>query len=207
MSAPSGHTTTTALLDSLKDAGNSNVWVEFDARYRPILVGFARKLGLSQEDSADVAQQAMMEFVRDYRSNLYQRGKGKLSSWLIAIARNRAVDLQRSQGRRREWRGESAIDQANEGGSLQDEGSLNAIWDAERKHAILAAALARLRETSRMSEPTIKAFELVAIRGVPSEAAARECGMTVDEVYVAKNRVTKQLREIVSGITRAYDED
>jgi RNA polymerase sigma factor (sigma-70 family) len=205
-----GQTTTTMLLDSLKDPGNASVWEEFDARYRPILNGFVRKMGLSQEDAADVAQQALTEFVRDYRAGQYQRGKGRLSSWLISIARNRAIDLQRGQGRRREWRGESAFEQlpgSASSGSLQDSGGDDAVWDAERKQAILALALTKLRENSRTSENTIKAFELVAIRGVPSEAAARECGMSVDDVYVAKNRVTKQLREIVAQLTQVYEED
>lgn len=232
MTPRSGPTTTTALLDSLKDPSNAPIWDEFDARYRPILHGFARKLGLSQEDAADVAQQAMTEFVRDYRAGLYHRGKGRLSSWLISIARNRAVDLQRAQGRRRGWRGESAFQHiatpdagsgggggsggvggsgggggGNDGALLQDSATDNALWEAERKQAILALALTKLRESSRMNENTIRAFELVAIRGVPSEAAARECGMTVDEIYVAKNRVTKQLREIVAEVTKAYEDD
>jgi RNA polymerase sigma-70 factor (ECF subfamily) len=206
MSARPGPTTTTALLDALKDESNGPVWVEFDARFRPILHGFARKLGLSQEDAADVAQQALTEFVRDYRSGMYQRGRGRLSSWLISIARNRAVDIQRNQGRRKQWRGESALDQVAAGASVQDPAHLSAIWDAEKKHAVLAAALTELRSATRMNEATIKAFELVAIRGVPTEAAARECGMSVDEVYVAKNRVTKQLREIVARISEAFED-
>lgn len=206
MSSRSGPTTTTALLDALKDEGNSPVWVEFDARFRPILHGFARKLGLNAEDAADVAQQALTEFVRDYRSGMYQKGRGRLSSWLISIARNRAVDIQRGQGRRKEWRGESALDQVSGGSEMQDPAQLTAIWDAEKKHAVLAAALTELRSTSKMSESTIKAFELVAIRGVPTAAAAKECGISVDEVYVSKNRVTKQLREIVSRIAEAYED-
>lgn len=204
--APLARTTTTALLDSLHDTHNAPVWEAFDARYRPILHGFAMKLGLSHQDAADVAQQALAEFVRDYRSGLYQRSKGRLSSWLISIARNRTVDLQRLAGRRRGWRGESAFEQLPQiQPSLQDSSTDAAHWDAERKHAIVALALARLREQSRMNENTIRAFELVAIRGVPSPAAAAECGMTVDEVYVAKNRVTKQLREIVAEITAQYE--
>lgn len=207
VSSDTGRTTTTALLESLKDPGNAPVWIEFDARYRPILHGFARKLGLSPEDAADVAQQALTEFVRDYRAGMYQRGRGRLSSWLIAIARNRAVDIQRGQGRRREWRGESAIHQLPARDLVQDANADDAVWESERRHAILSAALAELRENSRTSEQTLRAFELVAIRGVPSDAAAQECAMSVDEVYVAKNRVTKQLRQIVARLTATYEED
>ena len=48
-------TTTTVLLEGLLDSGNEAVWREFDARYRPIIVGFARTLGLDPDDAADVA--------------------------------------------------------------------------------------------------------------------------------------------------------
>jgi RNA polymerase sigma-70 factor (ECF subfamily) len=205
-----GQTTTTALLDSLKDAANAPVWQEFDARYRPILHGFARKLGLQEEDAADVAQQALAEFVRDYRLGRYERGKGRLSSWLITIARNRAMDMHRSGGRRRDWRGQSAFEQvegARPPEAVQDPASDDAAWETERRQAVLALALTKLREESKTSDNTIRAFELTAIRGVPSDAAARECGMTVDEVYVAKNRVTKRLRDIVAQLDDVSKED
>jgi hypothetical protein len=52
-----------------------------------------------------------------------------------------------------------------------------------------------------------RGIELVALRGVPAQAAAEQCGMSVDEVYVAKNRVTRQLREIVTEMTKAYDDE
>jgi RNA polymerase sigma factor (sigma-70 family) len=212
MGDSAGMTTTTELLDSLKDAGNAAVWTQFDARYRPVLIGFARHLGLHNEDAADVAQQALLEFIRDFRAGRYERGRGRLSSWLISIARNRAVDLQRSMGRRRAVGGESVIDrlpaqEETSHAALQDPGTLSAIWESERRQAILAAALEHLRTHTKTNEKTLQAFELVAVRGVPPEAVARECGMSVDEVYVAKNRVTKQLRAVVEEMTRAYDED
>lgn len=212
MGDSAGMTTTTELLESLKDAGNAAIWTQFDARYRPVLIGFARHLGLNHEDAADIAQQALLEFIRDYRAGRYERGKGRLSSWLISIARHRTIDLQRSMGRRRAVGGESVIDQlpAHEETShptLQDPGTLSAIWESERRQAILAAALEHLRKNTKTNEKTLQAFELVAVRGVPPEAVARECGMSVDEVYVAKNRVTKQLRTVVDEMTRAYDED
>jgi hypothetical protein len=31
--------------------------------------------------------------------------------------------------------------------------------------------------------------------------------MTVDQVYVAKSRVTKKLRELVETLTKAFEED
>ena len=62
--------TTTALLDGLFDSANQSIWREFDARYRPILMAFARRLGLNRDNAADVTQETLACFVRDYRAAL-----------------------------------------------------------------------------------------------------------------------------------------
>jgi DNA-directed RNA polymerase specialized sigma24 family protein len=47
----------------------------------------------------------------------------------------------------------------------------------------------------------------VALRGVEAHEAAEQCGLSVDQVYLAKHRCTKKLREIVEAMTAAWDED
>src|SRR5262245_26130520 len=42
--------TTTALLEGLEDAANAPAWQAFDQRYRPLLIGLARRLGLTDDD-------------------------------------------------------------------------------------------------------------------------------------------------------------
>src|SRR5690348_2881849 len=92
-------TTTTQLLDSLSDESNREVWAGFDTRYRPILEGVARRLGLPPEDAADVAQETLARFARDYRLGKYERGKGRLRTWILSIARARSIDLLRAKSR------------------------------------------------------------------------------------------------------------
>ncbi len=201
MNAPTGLTTTTLLLESLKDPAKDAVWREFDLRYRPLLVSFARSLGLSPEDSDEVAQESLTEFVRAYRQGKYSREKGRLSSWIIAIARNRIADRRRVLAKRAGQRGESAMI------DLRNDAQLTQLWETERRRSIYFRALDMLREGGKTEERTMQAFELVTLRGVPAQSAAAECGMSVDEVYVAKNRVTKRLRAIVEQLTAAYTED
>ena len=57
--------TTTALLEGLLEQTNDETWREFDARYRPIIVAFARRVGLGETDAADVAQETLLRFVRE----------------------------------------------------------------------------------------------------------------------------------------------
>lgn len=193
--------TTTRLLEDLRDPSNASAWTGFDARYRPVLCGFGRSLGLSPDDAAELAQRALVEFALAYRAGKYARGQGRLSSWLIGIARNTAAAMRRE--------GRVAAGSALSG--VEDERAeaehLTRIWERERDAAILVEALAALRASARLEERTLRAFELVAVRGVPPAEAAAQCGMDVETVYVVKNRLTKRLREIVRDLTSAYDED
>lgn len=194
-------TATTLLLESLRDERDEIVWAQFDARYRPIIYGFALRLGVTADDAADVAQQTLTDFIEGYRAGKYDRGRGGLGAWITGIARNRVGDLRRAKGRRRERRGESAMV------SLPREAGMSRLWEAERQRALFADALKELRENTRLSAKSLCAFELAVLQGVPVETVAVECGMSVAEVYVVKNRVTKRLREIVSRLNDAYEEE
>ncbi|UYV13617.1 MAG: sigma-70 family RNA polymerase sigma factor [Phycisphaera sp.] len=200
-----GTQTTTQLLDDLRDRANAPAWEAFDARYRPILTAFAHRLGFAGDDAAELAQQTLAEFSRAYAQGRYQRGQGRLSSWLIGIASNVGSQLRRKSARHggaAEF--DSQID--GDGVACDDERELRAAWDRERDRAAIAEALTVLRDNSRVKPQTMRAFELFAIRGVPAEEVAIQCRISVDAVYVIKNRLTGRLREIVAELTIAYDE-
>jgi len=197
--------TTTQILESLRDPANGKLWTLFDQRYRPVLLDFARKRGLGEEDAAEVAQETLAQFASDYTNGRYDRTRGRLSSWIIGIASNRIADAGRDARRRRVRRGDSALDALAGQGS--GDPSDDADWQESVRKVIFEKALSNLRSSSRFDERTIKAFELAALRGVPPIASAEACGMTVDEVYVAKNRVIKKLRELVAQMTLEFDAD
>lgn len=188
------------MLESLKDPAHATVWNEFDARFRPLLTAFAKRLGLDEGEAEDVAQEALVEFVLAYRAGKYDRSRGRLSSWIISIARNRISDRRAEAGRAAGRRGESALV------NLSDPAQLTAVWDDEQRRLIIIRAMEMLR-AGRMAESRLRAFDLVALRGMPAQAAARECGMTVDEVYTAKSRVTDRLRRIIGDLTAAWREE
>lgn len=199
--------TTTKLLDALRDPRNEPAWTHLDQRYRGVIAGLARRLGLSTTDADEVAQQTLTEFVRVYREGRYDRSKGRLSSWILSIAHHTALHLVRSN--RRPGVGGAGGAGAVEATLSQVEGesSLRGLWDDERDRAILARALQHLRDDSATDDRTLRAFELVGLRGVPAEEAARQCQMSVDQVYVAKARVTKRLKVMVAELTAAFEED
>ena len=201
MSVSMHTTTTTQLLEALFGPGEEAVWREFDARYRPIIFAFARELGVAAEDAADVAQETLTDFLRDYRAGKYDRRRGRLRSWIIGIARHRVLDTLRQRARNQATRGESAFDE------LPDDARLTAIWDAEHERSILERAMTELRERTRTDPKTIRVFELVALEEVPAQTVAEDHGITLAEVYRTKNRVTKRLREIVGRLTTMYADE
>lgn len=195
--------TTTRLLDALVDHSNAEVWSALDARYRPIIAALARRLGLRHADAEEVAQQTMTEFVRAYRDGRYDRSKGRLSSWILGIAHNTVRHAMRDRKRA----GGSAAARADDLPEPPDEGSIRSIWSEERDRAILDQALRILRDDSSVDDRTLRAFELVGLRAVPAAQAAAQCGMSVDQVYVAKSRITSRLKSLVQQLTEAFEED
>lgn len=193
-------TTTTQLLNDLRDSANRQAWALFDQRYRPIIQAVALRLGLRGEDAADVAQQTIADFIKDYQRGQYDRGKGRLRDWLRGIARNRAVDVIRAETRRRARPSGDAIEQA------ADESRVSEIWEQEERAAIIDAAMKELR-AGETSESVIKAFELAFLRKMPAEQVAAECGMSVDSVHQSRTRVIRRLNAIVRRLSAAYAED
>ena len=196
---PVDHPTTTALLSGLLDPGAEQSWLEFDARFRPIVRGFAMKLGLSEADADDATQETLTRFVKYYRQGKYDRARGRLSSWLIAIAQNCVADLRQRRAVRKEHRGESAI------ADLSETNSLEALWAEESRRVILANAMRELKATTRLDPRTIAAFEMLAFNQKAPADIAAEMAMSVDSVYAAKNRCLTQLREILARLNEVYE--
>ena len=188
------------LLQGLHDEANHDVWTHFDRRYRPIVMAFARRLGLNDADAADVAQETMTRFLEEYRAGKYDRQRGRLRSWIISLARTRVAQVYRRRDRNREVEGvTAAVD-------LDDEQHLTQIWEDERRSVLLREAMQQLRETTKTDDKTIRAFELLVFNQLAPADVARQLAITPQDVYRAKNRVAQRLQGILSRLEEAYDD-
>ncbi|MGE0479522.1 MAG: RNA polymerase sigma factor [Phycisphaerae bacterium] len=193
--------TTTLLLEGLLDPANVAVWTEFDERYRPVVQAVARRLGLDDHDAADVAQETMTVFLRDYQAGKYDRTRGRLGAWIVGIARHRIAELRRARARRQEWRGDSAVSELPGADELVD------WWEHECRAEVLRRALHLLRTRTRFDAATIRAFEQVAIEDRAPGDVASELAISLDAVYAARSRCTAQLRVFLGELHRAYELD
>lgn len=184
--------TTTTLLDGLRETGNVRVWQRFEERFYPMVLAFARKLGLNETDAQDGAQETMATFVEAYRQGRYDRSKGRLRSWLFGIARRTVVDIMRR--RPREVAVSDATDTAAFIETVEAPDTAARIWEHEWRCAILQACVS---EVARDVEPqTLAAFDLYVLRQWPAEQVAKQLGITTNAVYIAKNHVMTRIRQI-----------
>lgn len=191
--------TTTALLEGLFDPQNNAVWEEFHTRYSPIILGVARRLGLSEQDAADVTQETLIKFLQEYRAGKYDRDRGRLRSWIIGIARYRVADLYRTKARHREWRGESAI------AIMPDDDHMGKIWDEECRREILRQGMKELRDNTKLDEHTIAFFERLSFDQKSPAEVAEENGVSIESVYKARQRCLTQLRTILTRLNETYE--
>jgi RNA polymerase sigma-70 factor (ECF subfamily) len=181
--------TPVSLLERLRHLDDGDAWSEFVRLYTPILYDWARRAGLTEEESADLLQDVFATLVQELPRFHYQPGKS-FRSWMHTILLNRWRTLQR---RRRP--------QTITPGSLD---ALAAVADpalpgeAEELRALVRNALVLIQ--GQFSAETWQAFREHAMAGRPAAEVAAELGLTVNAVYLARSRVLRRLREKLQGL-------
>jgi RNA polymerase sigma-70 factor (ECF subfamily) len=184
-------TTQTELLEGLRAGADNTAWSVFCLRYRPMIVAFARRLGLSEQDAEDAAQEALLAFATAYRRGDYDRQKGRLRTWFLTIAMNKVRDIRRRRGK-----------EIAPAGGGQAAGALNVtpemhgisrVWEEEWQQAVIRSCIEAVRE--QVSQTTMQAFELFVIKEWPAQKVATQIGISPNAVYLAKRNVLSRMRE------------
>jgi RNA polymerase sigma-70 factor (ECF subfamily) len=103
-----------ALLERMT-ARDQRALAELYDRHAPLLFGLILRILRSRPDAEDVLQEV---FVQAWtRTDTYNASLGSPAGWLIGIARNRAIDRLRSNGRA----GATALGDRNPGSPCGDE--------------------------------------------------------------------------------------
>jgi len=175
--------TRSSLLDRVRDLGDSAGWVEFDQFYRPLLTGYARARGLDRNDAEEIAQQCMTAIVNQI--GRFERHRS-FRAWLRGMVDHKVVDL--FAARHRLTLADSAAL-----GDVAGHKAADGLWEAQWNESHLTALLTNLRDS--FAEHTLKAFELYVICSYGVEEISRLLDMTPNQVYVAKSRVIKHIKQ------------
>ncbi len=184
--------TTTQRLESLKITRDESAWTEFCTHFQPVVIQFARKLGLSNVEAEDAAQETMATFFKAFKSGKYDPDKGRLSNWLFGIAKRVTLNL---RGRRPL---EKLIANKATGTSfwdmVQDDRTLGQTWELEWQHMVMNKCLEQVRQ--EFNPRVFGAFRHYAIDQLSIEEVCHRFDMSPNAVYIAKSRVLSRLREL-----------
>ena len=186
--------TSVTLLSKLRTPQNRTIWGQFVDRYRPVIVGYAKKRGLPEGDAQDAAQETLMLFSKAYTEGKYDPQKGRLRTWLLAIAHNQISNALRRRPRREV----QVVDQTDQTGffaRISDETPSEEIWDHEWHKGVLQECIEEVR--LQVDPKTMEAFVETSVRGVSGKDVAEKLGMSANAVYLARHHVLKRIREMV----------
>jgi RNA polymerase sigma-70 factor (ECF subfamily) len=189
--------TRSTLLYRLRDLSDQQAWNEFVERYAPKIYGWCRRYRLQEADAADVTQDVLGRMVAAIRRFEYDPARGSFRGWLKTVTSNLIRDLAQSWSRPgRGQGGGGPAELAQAPAALTD---LTALLEAEAEQDLLREAEERVR--LRVQAHTWQAYALTAVERQPAAAVARQLNLTVSDVYVAKSRVIKLLRQEVEKLS------
>lgn len=188
--------TRVSIIEGVRGRGPDR-WVEFYAIYKPMLIGYFRKQGLSDGDAQDLVQDVFLKLCK--RIHTYDRKRTRFRTWLFTVARNTLIDqARRHQTQRQAVDGwvTRVLEEASD-----DEDVQRAEFERSHHAQILQYAFEKVRR--RSSERVWKCFEMSVIQAKPGAEVAAALEVSANVVYVNSWRVLQNVKDLC----RRYDED
>jgi len=174
------------LLARVRDPADRAAWIEFHGLYAPLLLRYARSMGLARDDAEEVRDACLLSLARRMKTFEYRPERGRFKTWLYRLAHDKSIDLLR---RRRPERADThALRRLPDPNSDPDE-RFEAAWRTQRLRRALANAL---RAVARRDA---RAFRLLIERGLDIATVSARLGLNANQVYKAKSRVLARVRE------------
>ena len=184
-----------SLLKRLKDCEDRDGWKEFFDTYWRLIYSIALKAGLTESEAEEVVQETAIAVARQMPTFEYDKS-GSFKGWLLQITRRRIVDQFR---KRPPWdNAPLGTDTGTSGTSPAErlpaeELDLEPAWDEEWRKNLVDAAMLRVKK--RVTPRQYQMFDLYAVKEWPVSEVARTLNVNVAQVYLAKHRVSRLVRE------------
>lgn len=173
-------------------AGDELALGEFYDRWFPIVSGLINRMLKSVNDVEDVVEETFWQAWR--QAQRYTEARGSVQTWLLTIARTRALDRLRASRRLRE----ESIDvtAAADGSSATPKASSDPLLDAElaeRKQLVLSAM-------SELPREQREALELGYFGGLSQSEIAERTGQPLGTIKTRMRLALLKLRDRLSPL-------
>jgi RNA polymerase sigma-70 factor (ECF subfamily) len=170
-------------------AGESDALAELYDRFAPLLLAVARRILGGAGDAEEVLQEAFLQAWN--QAERYDPGRSSVSTWLVLIARSRALDRLRGRGARDRAAAAAAAEPTADTSSSLDEHVLH----RERRRRV-KEALAAIPEEQR------RVLELAFYEGLSQSEIATRTGTPLGTVKTRALLGMKKLRQALRGDVR-----
>jgi len=193
--------TRASLLGRLRDWQNTASWQEFFDTYWKLIYGVARKSSLSDCEAQDVVQEVLVHVARQMPAFQYDPAIGSFKGWLLTKTRWCIIEQlrQRAHG---DFPGSGSTDVEDPLQQIADVSgpSLDEVWEKDWQKQLFEAALLRVKQ--RGDGLNLQLFEFYVRKELPVEQVAAKFMVSVNQVYLAKHRVTGALKEEIERLER-----
>ena len=177
-------TTSKTLLDKIA-SGDEISWNDFYEKYSPIVKALAKFKGLDAAAADDVCQQVMLQFFKQSKTFKFDPDIARFRTYLGMIVKGKIADYYRKKR-------ETLVEELE---AIPVDAETDHIFMNEWRKLILQEAQAELK--NRVAPETYQAYELFAVQGRPAEKVAAYLDCSANQVYQAKKRCFKMMKEIL----------
>jgi RNA polymerase sigma-70 factor (ECF subfamily) len=152
---------------------------------------------VQDSDADDLTQDVLLVVLRELPRFEHNRRPGAFRRWLRTILVHRVRDFWKRRRRTPTATGATSFHQQLD--QLADDASpVSQRWDREHDEHVMQQLLEAVRPG--FAPQTWQAFHLQVIEGRRADAVARELGLSLSSVYVAKSRILTALRREAEGL-------
>jgi RNA polymerase sigma-70 factor (ECF subfamily) len=187
------------LLEQVK-CRDTAAWQRLVHLFSPLVYRWCRQAGLQEADAADVGQEVFKSVFGAIDSFRHDRDGDTLGGWLRTITANKVRDFQRKLAK--QDRGVGGSDAQRQLRHIAEDKLPGSDEDSLREDSLLLYRRAVEMILAGCEEQTRQVFLRVVIERQAAAAVAREMGITVNAVYLAKSRVLRRIRQEFAGVVK-----
>ena len=169
--------------------GDERAYASLYDRYSPILFGLLLRILHSRAEAEDVLQEVFLQVWQQARS--FDQSRGRAFTWLVTLARSRAIDRLRSVESRERAARRSAEEGAPERAAAEE--GADAAAERAEQAAVVQEALAQLPEEQR------RTLLLAYLDGMSQSEIAAKTGQPLGTVKTRTRAGLKKLGELLRG--------
>ena len=189
--------TRSSVLRAVADTENEAAWQRLFDLYAGFVFSLARAKGLNDADADDIVQVVFTDLARNLPTFQYDRAKGKFRAYLSGLVNWRVMDKLKVGKRDADLK--ASFWEEAKAASSDDNGFAEREWQA----AALEEALRRIKPDVNPEHYAV--FVASAIEGQDTETVMRLYGISSDNLYQIRKRLTAKLRETVASVLSEMD--